>query len=495
MRYSSLLLLILLSLPRLGQAQVSVVWDRTYGSSRDELNGYTVAMPAGGYLLLSGVEESIYPPPTQARYLYFVRTNATGDTLWTKRMVPRRTFRPYPSGLLVDNAGNLLVTGGESSGNGYGFTIKLTPACDTIWTRKFHYAGPGNSTGSCDSPMLTPDGNYATLESTALFGIGNAPFYEYYLTKISAITGAPMWRVPFASIFQTNGFSSLNSYVTSVVKTSTGFLAFAEGVNSAGIGGNPATVAMDANGTLVRFRTRRDITPNSFPTPYLTADGNVVVGRRQMATKLTPLGDTLWHTRVPRRLSRDWDAASLCEDAQGNVVVAGNSNFYIGGSQLAANVHLTRFRAQTGQVVNDTMLFRGGETYASTLLRTAAGRLLIGGYRNNGPAGGYDAFLTEWSAFTPLAMRDGTGPRVAAVLQAYPNPAGAAGATVLLPRHSPGGGTLTVFDAQGRPCARQAVPPGTAATALPLATQPPGLYLLRYEGRDGTRATMRLLRE
>lgn len=493
MRYSSLLLLILLSLPRLGQAQVSVVWDRTYGSSRDELNGYTVTMPAGGYLLLSGVEESIFPPPTQARYLYFVRTNATGDTLWTKKMVPLRTFRPYPSGLLVDNAGNVLVTGYESGGNGYGFVMKLTPACDTIWNRRIHFTVLGNNGAYCGSPMLLPDGNYASLENTTVSGIGPLPLFDYYLTKINSATGAPVWRSSFAGIFQANGFSSVNSDVISVVRTLTGFLAFANGRNSAGIGGNPATVAMDANGTLVRFRTRRDITPNSFPTPYLTADGNVVVGRRQMATKLTPLGDTLWHTRVPRRLNRDWDAASLCEDAQGNVVVAGNSNFYVGGSQLAANVHLTRFRAQTGQVVNDTMLYRPGETYASTVLRTAAGRLLIGGWRNNGPAGGYDAFLTEWSTFAPLTARAGAA-AAPSVLQVYPNPAGTAGATVLLPQSSPSGGKLIVFDGLGRPCARQAVPPGTTV-ALPLKSLPPGLYLLRYEGRDGTRSTARLLRE
>lgn len=493
MRYL-LLFILVLSLPRTGQAQVSVVWNRTYGSPRSEIGGYTVAMPTGGYLLLSGVEETAFPPPTLARFLYFVRTNAVGDTLWTKKMQPFRTLRPFPSGLAVDNTGNVLVTGGESSGNGYGFMIKLTPACDTIWTRIFHYTGPGNSTGSCDSPMLTPDGNYAALEYTALFGVGNTTLYDHYLTKINAITGASVWRVPFAGIFQANGFSSVNSYVTSVIKTSAGFLAFADGVSSAGIDGNPSTVVMDTGGNLIRFRTRRDIAPNSFPVAYATADGNVVVGRRQMATKLTPAGDTLWHTRVPRRLGRDWDAASLCEDAQGNYVVAGNSRFYIGGSQLAANVHLTRFRPRTGQVVNDTMLFRSGETYASTVLRTAAGRLLIGGWYANGPYGGTDAFLTEWSAFAPLAARAGaTSAR--GTFQAYPNPAGAAGATLLLPQPSPSGGTLIVFDGQGRSCARQAVPPGTAALALPLAGLPPGLYLLRYEGRNGTCSTTHLVRE
>ena len=99
-----------------------------------------------------------------------------------------------------------------------------------------------------------------------------------------------------------------------------------------------------ANGTISRLKTRPVTGAPVFPIATATADGNVVVGRRQMATNLTPLGDTLWHTVVPRRLGRDWDAASLCEDAQGNVVVAANSFFNIGPDVDAINVHLVRFR-------------------------------------------------------------------------------------------------------------------------------------------------------
>lgn len=233
---------------------------------------------------------------------------------------------------------------------------------------------------------------------------------------------------------------------------------------------------------------------NSYPAAFASTDGNVVVGRRQMATKLTPLGDTLWHTPVPRRLSRDWDAAALCEDAQGNYVVAANSHFVIGTGFNADNIHLIRFGRQTGLVANDTMLYRPGQTYATSVLRAANGQLVISGSYNNGPYGGADLYLAAWSAYRPLATRTGTGP-LAAGLQAYPNPAGATGATVRLPAPARTGGTLAVFDGLGRCCARQPVPAGAAAVALPLAGLPPGLYLLRYDGGDGRRAATRLLRE
>ena len=160
----------------------------------------------------------------------------------------------------------------------------------------------------------------------------------------------------------------------------------------------------------------------------------------------------------------------------------------------ADNVHLIRFGRQNGQVVNDTMLYRPGQTYAASVLRAATGQLVIGGSFNNGPSGGADLYLAAWSAYRPLASRTGTGP-LAGGLQVFPNPAGAAGATVALPEGVRVGGMLAVFDALGRACARLPVAAGAAAVPLPLAALPPGLYLLRYDGRDGQRLNARLLRE
>ena len=113
-------------------------------------------------------------------------------------------------------------------------------------------------------------------------------------------------------------------------------------------------------------------------------------------------------------------------------MVAANSSFLIGTGVYADNVHLIRFHRQNGQVANDTMLYRPGQTYAASVLRAANGQLVIGGSYNNGQYGGADLFLAAWSAYRPLASRASTGP-LAAGMQAFPNPAGAAGATVALP--------------------------------------------------------------
>lgn len=271
-------------------------------------------MPAGGYLLVGEMSYPGLPPASPNRYLYFVRTTATGDTLWTKRMAPPRAVKPTPTGMVVDPAGNIIVSGYDAQ-NKCGFVSAFTPLADTIWNRRFYPATTANSSAICVPPMLTADGNYAVLQYTTSYN-GTLFECEPYLVKVNVATGNVLWRNYLSAVFQQNGYSPFYLYVTSVVKTANGYLAFAQCTNAGGMNSQPAILALDENGNSLRFKSRVDGQLNSPPVAYSTTDGNVVVGRRQMATKLTPLGDTLWHTAVPQRLNRYWDAAALCEDAQ-----------------------------------------------------------------------------------------------------------------------------------------------------------------------------------
>ena len=66
--------------------------------------------------------------------------------------------------------------------------------------------------------------------------------------------------------------------------------------------------------------------------------------------------------------------------------------------------------------------------------------------------------------------------------------------TVLrLPETSRAGGTVQVYDDLGHRHGQEVAPPGAATVALPLGLLPPGLYLLRYAERYGARLTTRLV--
>ena len=196
---------------------------------------------------------------------------------------------------------------------------------------------------------------------------------------------------------------------------------------------------------------------------------------------------------VPSRYpGRKWDANVVTQDAQGNYVVAGTSRFNIGGTLNAINVHLARFRPN-GQVVNDTMLYRPGETYAAGLLLAPNGQLVVTGQGDNGPHGGIDLFAIQFRGFRPLATR--AAEAAAAGLAVYPNPsAGAEAVRVALPAAA-GRGELALFDGLGRAVRRLPLPPAAREAALPLAGLPPGLYVLRLQAANGQSWTSKLVRE
>ena len=120
MRY---LIFLLLCLPRWGQAQApALAWQHSYGTATDETGGYATAMPGGGYML---VANQIYLNGS-ATNLLLIRTNALGDTLWTRRVDQRQVLTPEATGIRADAAGNLLVTGCEfARGFGNGFHTRL----------------------------------------------------------------------------------------------------------------------------------------------------------------------------------------------------------------------------------------------------------------------------------------------------------------------------------------------------------------------------------
>lgn len=158
----------------------------------------------GGYILVGNIKDTIGAPLDG----YVIKTNASGDTLWTQR---------YDVGLVdyfndveQTSDGGYVYVGG-TNGLGAGgldiYVVKTNSNGDTLWTNTYG----GSNTENAHSIKETADGGYFITGVTNSFG---QPFYVSYILKLDA-AGLVEWTNTFGTmksdaaqgILSTNGYA------------------------------------------------------------------------------------------------------------------------------------------------------------------------------------------------------------------------------------------------------------------------------------------------
>jgi hypothetical protein len=156
------------------------IWTRNYGGTGIDDAGYSVRQTSDGGYVVTGVTNGS---------VYLIKTNASGDTLWT------RTYggSNYAEGQSVEQTtdeGYIIAgyTHFGSNGNDV-YLVKTNAAGDTLWTRR--YGGTGDDVGY--SVQQTTDGGYIIAGQTKSFGAGG---YDVYLIKTDSL-GHSLWAKPY----------------------------------------------------------------------------------------------------------------------------------------------------------------------------------------------------------------------------------------------------------------------------------------------------------
>jgi len=176
---SILSIAIMLALARasLGQPAPDTLWTRTYGGANRDI-AYSIDQTTDGGFILAGVTESF---GAGNRDFYLVKTDSQGDTLWT------RTYGG--SGADVARSVQQTTDGGyvmagwtTSFGAGYDdfYLVKTDAQGDTLWTRT--YGGPGAE--GAYSVQQTADGGYIIA--------GNGGGVVFYVVKTDE-SGNMIW--------------------------------------------------------------------------------------------------------------------------------------------------------------------------------------------------------------------------------------------------------------------------------------------------------------
>jgi len=205
------------------------VWLKTYGGTEDD-DGYDLLQCNDGGFMITGASCSF---AIGFSSVYAIRTDANGDTLWT-RTYEKEDFNGAYSVIQTTDNGFLFagVTGTAGSSTYDCYVVRINSAGDTLWTKT--YGGSSYDVMTCVCKLT--DGNYLLSGATWSFGAGG---YDMYLIKIDT-NGGVIWEKTYGGTANDYGYYCIASSFGAVIVGET---------SSFGHGGSDAyMVAVNQNG-------------------------------------------------------------------------------------------------------------------------------------------------------------------------------------------------------------------------------------------------------
>jgi len=257
------------------------LWTRTYGGLSIEA-GYSVEQTSDSGYIIAGYTWSFGAGNTD---FYLVKTNASGDTLWTRTYGETSMDEAYCVRRTTDG-GYIVVGSTDNFGVTYDhvLAVKTNASGDTIWTRI--YGGENASAGYSVQP--TRDGGYVIAGDNTAAGAG------VYLVKTNA-QGDTLWTRTYGGTYGDAGHS--------VQQTTDDGYVIAGVDDSAGVREHAYLIRTNPQGETLWTRTYGGLSSLGMSV-QLTADGGYIVAGSNWRdssnyggvylVKTNALGDTLW---------------------------------------------------------------------------------------------------------------------------------------------------------------------------------------------------------
>jgi len=297
------------------------LWTRTYGGSDSDW-GFSVQQTSDGGYIIAGYTYSF---GAGERDVYLLKTDSSGDTLWTRTYGGSREDRGYSVQQTSD--GRYIIAGytqsfGEINGDVY--LLKTDSSGDTLWTRT--YGGSREDRGY--SVQQTSDGGYIIAGGTESFGAGER---DVYLVKTDS-SGDTLWTRTYGGSYQDQGFS--------LQQTSDGGYIIAGVTRSFGAGGYDVYfVKTDSSADTLWTRTYGGSDYDWGLSVQQTSDGGYIIAGVTESfgagnydvylLKTDSSGDTLW-TRTYGG-SDDDRGRSVQQTSDGGYVIAGYTGSFGAG--------------------------------------------------------------------------------------------------------------------------------------------------------------------
>ena len=216
------------------------VWTRSYGGDGRDKGSSVVQTTDGGYII-AGTTSSFLTHPTDSADIYLIKTDARGDTLWTRTY--GGLYNDYGFSVKQTADGGFVVAGETYSFSGGWssvYLVKVDSTGEMLWQRT--YGGSYGSGGN--SVIQSSDGRYIVAGWTYSSDAGET---DVYLAKIDT-DGDTLWTRTYGGCW--------NDVGCSVIQNTDGGYTIAGYTESFGAGAfDVYLVKTDAEGNLLWQRT------------------------------------------------------------------------------------------------------------------------------------------------------------------------------------------------------------------------------------------------
>ena len=186
-------------------ANGDTLWTKTYGGADREW-GYSIQQTEDGGFIVAGFTRSFGAGGSD---VYLIRTDANGDALWIKTYGGVNS--DWGNSIQQTKDGGFIIVGGTNSfgaGDYDVYLIRTDANGDTLWTRTY---GSADYDDCGASVQQTKDGGFIIVGGTRSFGAGD---YDVYLIRTDA-NGDTLWT-------RTYGSADYDDYGASVQQTEDG---------------------------------------------------------------------------------------------------------------------------------------------------------------------------------------------------------------------------------------------------------------------------------
>jgi uncharacterized delta-60 repeat protein len=336
-------------------ANGALLWSRRYdGSSYDQ--PHALALDANGNVIVTG--QSFSREGGGFDYYTAKYAAGTGEPLWERRFDgPAGSDWAYQ--VAVDARGDVFVTG-ESWGNetrADAHTLKYSGADGTtLWENRYHRPPAGY-----DVPLamgVDPQGNVFVTGGSSVLGPGFSDAFDMFTIKYASANGATLWQQRYNGPYEI--YDAANAAAIdpagNVIVTGTsagavytikydesGATIWTHRYNGSGTNGGfgwgqdaGKAVAVDGNGNVAVTGSSLGLEANSdfYTAKYRSTDGAL-----------------LWERRYEGPIGSYDEGSVLATDAEGNVIVAGQSYSSPEGGEAEPDFYTAKYAASDGSLL------------------------------------------------------------------------------------------------------------------------------------------------